>query len=235
MASVSSVDNARAVEALLLVLSLIAGCTDVIGFLGLNGLFTSHITGNLVVLAAHVAGGIGAQMSKVLAVPVFVVVVALTSLLRDSLAAIGVAPLRPLLMLQFLLLAGFLVLCVAAGPQVAPDTKITVVAGMVGVAAMAVQNALVQIAIGGVPSTAVMTTNITHFAVDIGRALRGGDPANVAKARNRAAKTLTVIAGFAAGCTLGAACEVMLGMWALALPAGLALLALLIGFTVNPE
>jgi len=35
-------------RALPFVLSLIAGSTDIIGFLGLNGLFTAHITGNLV-------------------------------------------------------------------------------------------------------------------------------------------------------------------------------------------
>jgi uncharacterized membrane protein YoaK (UPF0700 family) len=34
------------------VLSLIAGSVDVIGFLGLDGLFTAHITGNLVAVAA---------------------------------------------------------------------------------------------------------------------------------------------------------------------------------------
>ena len=37
-------DNSRAVQALLIVLSVIAGCTDIIGFLGLNGLFSSQIT-----------------------------------------------------------------------------------------------------------------------------------------------------------------------------------------------
>jgi uncharacterized membrane protein YoaK (UPF0700 family) len=37
------------------VLSVIAGSTDIIRFLGLNGLFTAHITGNIVVLAAHIA------------------------------------------------------------------------------------------------------------------------------------------------------------------------------------
>jgi uncharacterized membrane protein YoaK (UPF0700 family) len=40
-----------------LVLSLTAGSTDIIGFLGLNGLFTAHITGNIVVLAAHTVAG----------------------------------------------------------------------------------------------------------------------------------------------------------------------------------
>jgi hypothetical protein len=49
-----SVDNSRAAQALLIVLSVTAGCTDIIGFLVLNGLFTAHITGNLVILAAHI-------------------------------------------------------------------------------------------------------------------------------------------------------------------------------------
>jgi uncharacterized membrane protein YoaK (UPF0700 family) len=234
-ASASSGDNRRAVEALLIVLSIIAGCTDVIGFLGLNGLFTSHITGNLVVLAAHMAGGLEAQLSKILSVPIFIAVVTLTTLLGGRLEAIGLASLRPLLLLQFLLLAGFLVQCVAAGPQVDPNARSTVVAGMFGVSAMAVQNTLLQTSFKGAPSTAVMTTNVTHFAVDIGKVLCGGDPADVNKARSRAAHTLTVIVGFATGCSIGAACEVVLGLWSLAVPAGLALLALAIGMAVPPD
>ena len=39
------------------VLSVIAGATDIIGVLGLNGLFTAHITGNLVLLAARTVAG----------------------------------------------------------------------------------------------------------------------------------------------------------------------------------
>ena len=43
------------------VLSLTAGSMDVIGFLGLGGLFTAHITGNLVIVAAHVVTGEAAR------------------------------------------------------------------------------------------------------------------------------------------------------------------------------
>ncbi len=228
-----SIDKTPAVRALLVTLSVTAGCTDVIGFLSLNGLFTAHITGNLVMLAAHIAGGIQAQITKILAVPVFVVVISLTILLASGLEAIGVASLRPLLLLQFLLLAGFTVLCAATGPHVDPNSKDVVVAGMLGVSAMAVQNALVQVSFKGAPTTAVMTTNVTHFAVDLGKVLRGGDPAGIAQARNRAAHTLPVIVGFAVGCGVGSTCEVVLGLWSLALPAGLALLALAIGFAVE--
>jgi uncharacterized membrane protein YoaK (UPF0700 family) len=106
---------------------------------------------------------------------------------------------------------------------------------MLGVAAMAVQNALVQISLKGAPTTAVMTSNVTHFAIDVGEVLLGGNPANVAKARNQAARTLPVIVGFAVGCGIGAACEAAFGLWSLALPAGLALLAFVMGFTAEPD
>jgi AraC-like DNA-binding protein len=56
------------------VLSTTAGAVDVIGFLALGGLFTAHITGNVVVVAAHhVTGGFG-EVGPLLAVPVFVAV-----------------------------------------------------------------------------------------------------------------------------------------------------------------
>ena len=43
------------------VLSLTAGSMDVIGFPGQGGLFTAHITGNLVIVAAHVVTGEAAR------------------------------------------------------------------------------------------------------------------------------------------------------------------------------
>jgi uncharacterized membrane protein YoaK (UPF0700 family) len=237
IASVSApaIDSSRAIRALLIVLSITAGCTDVIGFLGLNGLFTAHITGNLVILAAHIVGGGEAQIAPMLSVPVFIVMVGLTVLLAGGLESIGLASLRPLLLLQFLLLAGFLVLCVAAGPGIDPNATNAILAGMLGVSAMAVQNALVQISLKGAPTTAVMTSNVTHFAIDVGKVLLRGNPANVAKARNQAARTLPVIVGFAVGCGIGAACEAAFRLWSLALPAGLALLAFAMGFAAEPD
>jgi uncharacterized membrane protein YoaK (UPF0700 family) len=100
---------------------------------------------------------------------------------------------------------------------------------MFGVAAMAVQNGLVQIALKGAPSTAVMTTNITRFMMDVGGVMFEREPADVTKARSRAQRTWPAIVGFAVGCGLGAACEAAIGLAALALPTGLALLALAMG------
>jgi uncharacterized membrane protein YoaK (UPF0700 family) len=225
-----SVDSSLGMKLLPSVLSVTAGSADGISFLGLGGLFTAHITGNLVILAAHVAAGGTAQLAPMLSVPVFMVALGLTRLLAGGLEAIGLASLRPLLLLQFLLLAGFLVLCVAAGSRIHPSAPNAIVAGMLGVSAMAVQNALVQISLKGAPATAVMTTNITHFMIDVGTVLIGRDPEDVARARSRARNTWPAIVGFAIGCAVGAACQAAVGLWSLALPAGLALLALAMSF-----
>lgn len=207
------------------VLSLIAGSTDTIGFLGLNGLFTAHITGNVVILAAHLITGDPAIVSYILAVPVFMLVLLLTSLLANDLERSGVAALRLLLLLQLLLLVGFLVLSVAYGARV--NSALAVVTGMIGVAAMAVQTALVQIALKGTPSTGVMTTNLTHFVVALAELLARRDIGRAEKARERMLHILPVITGFVLGCALGAASEETWGLRSLGLPTALALLAVM--------
>jgi uncharacterized membrane protein YoaK (UPF0700 family) len=225
-----SVDDSPGLRLLPFVLSVIAGCTDVISFVGLGGLFTAHITGNLVILAAHLVSGEAAQVAPMLSVPVFMLVLGLTKLLAGGLESVGFASLRPLLLLQALLLAGFLAVGVTAGPRIDPSATDAILAGMLGVAAMAVQNALVQISLAGAPSTAVMTSNITRFMMDAGELLLKRDPDATAKARNRAARTWPAIVGFALGCGFGASCQAAAGLWSLALPTSLALLALALGF-----
>jgi uncharacterized membrane protein YoaK (UPF0700 family) len=202
-----SVDSSPGLRLLPFVLSVIAGSSDVISFLGLGGLFTAHITGNLVILAAHVLGGQPAQLALILSVPVFAAALALTRLLVGSLESIGLASLRPLLLLQLLLLSGSFVVCVAAGSPIDPDGANAIFAGMLGVSAMAVQNALVQVSLTGAQSTAAMTTNVTRFAVDVGVMLIGRDPAEAARSRLRAKQIWPAIVGFTIGCGLGAACE----------------------------
>jgi len=229
VASPPTVETSLGMKLLPSVLSLTAGSVDVIGFLGLNGLFTAHVTGNLAILAAHVVTGDPAILSYLVSVPVFMAVLLLTRLLAGSLEAIGFAPLRPLLLLQALLLAGFLGLRLTAGPRVDPDMPTAIAAGMLGVAAMAVQNALVQVALTGVPSTAVMTTNVTRFMTDVGTLLIGRDPGDVVKARRRTKDTWPVIVGFTVGCALGACGQALIGLRSLALPVGLAVLAFAMG------
>ena len=224
-----AVARSRGLERLPIVLSLIAGSTDVVGFPGL-GLFTAHITGNLVILTAHVVvRGDPGPVGPILAVPVFMVMLALTRLLADGCKSLGIAARQPLLLSQFFLLAGSFVLGIAAGSSVDPSGRYRTLAGMLAVSAMAVQNALVQLELIEAPPTVAMTANVTRLTLDVVEILLGHDSKSVASARHRAMHTWPVVVGFAIGCGLGAACHAAIGLWSLALPASLALLAIWLG------
>jgi uncharacterized membrane protein YoaK (UPF0700 family) len=201
---------------------------DVISFLGLGGLFNAHITGNLVILAARIVGAGPAPVAIILSVPIFMLALFLTRLLSRRLESGGLDSLRPLLLIEVLLLAGFFGICVFAGSRVDPTAATGILGGMLGVSAMAVQNALVQVSLTGVPATTAMTANITRFTLDLVDVLAGRDPDAVAAARRRASATWPPIAGFAVGCGAGAVCEAALAMRALALPLGLAVLAFIL-------
>jgi uncharacterized membrane protein YoaK (UPF0700 family) len=100
-----------------------------------------------------------------------------------------------------------------------------VAGGMLGVTAMAMQNALVKMTPQGTPSTAVMTTNVTRFVMSLGEVLLGCNPGSVARARTQAKHSRPAIIGSAAGWAMGAVCEWAAGLSSLALPTGLALWA----------
>lgn len=210
------------------ILSLVGGSTDTISFLGLNGLFTAHITGNLVILAARVVAGNPAVLAYILAVPMFILMLLLSSLLAERLERSGIKPLRPLMSLELCLLLAFFVLCVTSHVPLASDSALFVVTGMCGVAAMAVQTALVQICLANAPSTAAMTTNVTQFVFSVAELLFRRDGTETEQARKRIYRTSPVLIGFALGCALGAAAEGAWGLWSLGVPTALSLLAIVV-------
>ncbi len=84
-------------------LSVIAGMVDLTGFLTLGNLFTAHITGNLVVIAALVARGGRINPGQVLAIPIFMTAVVMTWLIARASGRRGPGLMRLLLLFQFLL------------------------------------------------------------------------------------------------------------------------------------
>lgn len=212
-------------------LSVVGGAADVTSFLTF-GMFNAHITGNLVILAAHIVARDSADISLILSVPVFILVLILSRLLAVGFESLRIGCLIPLLLLQFLLLAGLFAICGTSASLPDPHKMSVIVAGQLGVAAMAAQTALVQLSLRGAASTAVMTTNVTRFIMDAGDVLLRHPSADVTEARRRAGITWPVIVGFIVGACLGAACFAVAGTRCLALPAGLALFALLMGLRV---
>ena len=199
-------------------LSFNGGFVDTAGFLGLQGLFTSHVTGNFVTLGATLVMGTHGVLAKILALPEFVIVVALARLAGSTLQARGIPALRILLGAKVVFLLAFFVLAVSLGPFPNSDAPMALLTGFTGVAAMAVQNAVQRIHFARVPPTTIMTGNSTQAALDAVDLLRGAKDNDAATVRARLAATVGAIFWFAAGCAAAAALYAWLGFWCLIVP-----------------
>ena len=150
---------------LVAVLSMTAGSVDLIGFLAFGGLFTAHITGNIVILAAHYITGGFSRIGPLMAVPVFIAVLGTVVWLFEDKPKHQT--LRALLILHAALLTGFFAVSAALGPFANPGGAVAASVGMLGVAAMATQNALVKLDLPGFPTTAVLTTNTVQLTIEL--------------------------------------------------------------------
>ena len=130
---------------------------------------------------------------------------------------------RVLLVIQALLLASFLGFGAWFGPFADPNSSMAVFVGMLGVSAMATQNAVVRLALPGHPTTAVMSTNAAQLAVDLAMLARClFQPVKVNEIRSRAGLITLAVLGFVVGVVTGAILEIHFGLWSLTFPSILA-------------
>ncbi len=215
----------------LLLLSMAAGAVDVIGFLGLGGLFAAHITGNIVILGAHLVTGHYSTIGPILAVPVFMVVLCVVTLIGGCIEKTR-SPFIPLLILQAILLVGSFALGGLFAPFIDFNSPLAVITGMLAVAAMATQSAAIKLSIKKAPSTVAMTNNVTQISLDIAL-LAGWHKDNAQErtlAKDRIKVVLTCFLGFIVGCGLGALLQVTFGFGSFLFPTVLTFLA---AFTVK--
>jgi uncharacterized membrane protein YoaK (UPF0700 family) len=196
-------------------LSFNAGYVDAAGFLGLQGLFTSHVTGNFVTLGAALVFGHQGIVNKILALPEFVVVVALARLAGGAMRKRQWPVLRIFLIAETVLLAGFYALAVIYGPFPNADTPIALAAGFAGVAAMALQNAVQRVHFASLPPTTIMTGNTTQATIDAVDLATGAAPDSRPAVRRRFGQLAAGIVTFAAGCALSALLFYFYGFWCL--------------------
>jgi uncharacterized membrane protein YoaK (UPF0700 family) len=197
-------------------LSFNGGFLDTVGFLGLQGLFTAHVTGNFVTLGAALVFGTHGVVGKLLALPEFVIVIALARLAGAALTARQLPTLRILLGVKVLFLVAFFVLAVALGPFPDSDVPAALVTGFAGIAAMAIQNGVQRVHLATIPPTTLMTGNSTQATLDAIDLLRGVDGDNRAVVRARFSATVRGIFFFAAGCAVVAVLYAWVGFWCLA-------------------
>jgi len=193
-------------------LSFNAGYVDTAGFLALHGLFTAHVTGNFVTLGASLVLGTSGAIAKLLALPVFCVVVMSVRLLRYALLSRGLPVLRSLFLLKLLLLLLGTAGALYFGPFADGDGVPAILTGLSFVAAMAVQNALQRVHLSHAPPTTLMTGTTTQLMLDLADRWHGVPAEQKAALDARLLRMLTSVAAFALGCASGALLFALVGV-----------------------
>lgn len=198
-----------------MLMAFTAGFVDTCGFVALFGLFTAHVTGNFVLIGASIAEQRPGIYGKLLAFPVFIAAVAAARAYLVAAERRQRDGTRVMLISQVLLLSTFLGLGLIASPIREPDDWIAILAGMAGVAAMAIQNVASRTVFASYAPTTVMTGNVTQVVMDAVEVMMGGkrEPAKV-----RLRKMLPPVVAFAIGAALAGIAFVQFGFWALVVP-----------------
>jgi uncharacterized membrane protein YoaK (UPF0700 family) len=186
------------------VLSVTAGYVDTAGFLALHGLFTSHVTGNFVTLSASFAEGASDTIAKLLALPLFCIVVFATRLIRFQFERFKLPILGMWLALQLILMVLASFLAIRFGPFPDANAISAISVGLVLVVAMAIQNAFHRIHLANYPPTTIMTGSTTQAMLDLADLFHGVPADSRAAVMARVLNLLNGIVAFAGGCASAA-------------------------------
>ena len=217
-------------------MSFVAGYVDTIGFIALFSLFTAHVTGNFALagatLATVAAGGVSVGLiGKLLALPVFVIGVALTALalrsIKSSTGSTGRAA-RAALLLQTVGMLLFMLAGLWAQPILDADAPSAIICGMLGVLAMSVQNAASRLVFSNMAPSTVMTGNVTQLVIDGLDIWRAVDSASAESASARVSKMLPSVMAFLVGALSGGVGYQFLGFSALLVAVAALVLAIVI-------
>jgi uncharacterized membrane protein YoaK (UPF0700 family) len=217
-----------------ILLSVNGGYVDAAGYLALHGLFTTHVTGNFVTLGASLALGTSGALAKLLALPIFCIVVLGVRLLSVALVAKRLPALRTILGLKVALLTTAAVLAIVFGPFDSGDGWAALLTGMTLVAAMAIQNAIHRIHMGASSPTTIMTGNTIQIMIDLADLVRDVPADARAAIHSRLSRMSAGVTAFAAGCAAAALIYAKQGIWCFTIPPLVAACTLWLGESI-PE
>ncbi|TAN05562.1 MAG: DUF1275 domain-containing protein [Rhodanobacteraceae bacterium] len=216
-------------------LCFVAGYIDTLSIIAMSGLFTAHVTGDLILAAAHLATPYGRDwIADISMIVLFVLVIGLVTWFAHCPACTAKPNAwraRLFLGVELLLLIGFWVsgdaLSGAVFPLYAPQHVIPV-AGF-AVAAMAIQYALPGLLGEQRLPTTVMTGNLLRTVSGVAmlaRSRHARDAADYAAAGDQVRKAAPGLIAFFAGAAMGAPLTVWLHFNAVVVPCA-ALLAVM--------
>jgi uncharacterized membrane protein YoaK (UPF0700 family) len=208
-------------------LSVNAGFIDAATYLALKGLFAAHVTGNFVTLGAALVLRSSGALGKVLALPVFCIVVLIARLSSYTLRARSLPVMSTLLTAQLALMILGAGIATRFGPFANADGYAALMTGLILVAAMAIQNEAHRAHLPGAPPSTIMTGTTTQIMMDLGDLMHGIAPEKAKAARGRLTQMTLSALAFAVGCTLGALLYAWLGVLCFWIPPAMVLGALL--------
>jgi uncharacterized membrane protein YoaK (UPF0700 family) len=225
-------------------LSIVAGYIDSCTFLALFGVFVAQATGSFVIAGTQLVTHDDNILIKVLAIPVFFFAGMLTTAVAAATGGWRYGALPWALLLEEVLLAGFVGVGLAGSPFFDADTPMALTAALLGLSAMGVQSALVRLLIRDFGSTNVMTTNTTQLAINATEAALAWrkkrrvpeDPASAAEftaISRHLLGVLSLVLGFLLGTIAGAIAYAQIGLWCALAP--MLIVAGLITWSLWPE
>ena len=201
-------------------LTIVGGAIDTIGFIALLGFFTAHVTGNLVLAgAALVKGGTGLWV-KLGAIPLFIVTVMLAKMWIDRCSQ-SHKTLGWLFVAEAVFLSAFMLVGLYFDPLLDPGAGELALTGGLGLMALAIRNTASKTLIKHISPSTMMTGNTTQFGIDLSNFVR-----TFSREHGVAVlKSGSIVVGFVAGAFLGAVLYMRIGFWSV-LPFTLAILYL---------
>lgn len=199
-------------------LSINGGYVDTASFLALHGLFAAHVTGNFVTLGASLVTGTSGAIAKLLALPVFCIVIVASRLLDQILRRRKLPALRTLIFFKIVLLTAAAALMIALGPFRNGDSWSAIGAGMILVSAMSIQNAAHRIHLPQAPPSTIMTGTTTQVMIDAADIWQDVAPETATIIRARLLRMGASLLSFAVGCGAAALLFAFFGNWCFALP-----------------
>ncbi|HEX7815074.1 YoaK family protein [Dyella sp.] len=181
------------------------GYVDTAGFLALQGLFTAHVTGNFVTIGASLIHGSSGVVAKLLALPVFCLVVGLVRYASGRMEPAGTMVVNSLAGIKIFLFIIAAVLALWFGPFSDGDSPAAIVTGLTLVAGMAIQNAIHRVFFPKDPPTTLMTGSTTQIMLDLADLVRANLPPETRLTiRMRCMTLFASVCIFAAGCAAAA-------------------------------
>lgn len=193
-------------------LTVVGGAIDTIGFITLFGFFTAHVTGNLVLAGSGLVKGEDGLWIKLASVPLFIITVVITKIYIDNSRKQSLV-LSHLFLAEALFLTAFMISGLSFQPFTDADSLSVALTGGLGLTALAIRNTASKTVIKSMSPTVLMTGNTTQLGIGLSDYIANRTTENAKKLMNSSA----LVISFVVGALLGALLYVQLSYWAVGL------------------